>query len=132
MPVFLFIAKNWKYFVYPLIVIAIIATPYYIGKADGKREYKLKCTARIKGMTDAAQAEADKLEADGAKKAEEYQEEKAKVKIKLVPYERKFTNEKETNPVYADCHAGPEFMRYYEQAAGYNSAAESEAGKTSN
>lgn len=120
----LLLKNNWKYIKALLIVFAIVAiilTPYFIGRADGKREYKAKCNARIELMMDAAAAEVERLNKEADDKAQDYIEDKKQTELKLTVYKEKYENERKKITAYTICHAGPEFMRYY-KAIGYHTS----------
>lgn len=124
--------KYIKYLFITLLILALFLTPYYIGKADGKRAYKIKCQSRALKLEEAAKAEVLKLQTDIDTKADEYDKDKQERAKQIEDYKRKYINEKAKNPVYSNCRAGTDFMRYYEKAASYDSTASGEAAKATN
>lgn len=113
------LGNNWKI----VAVLAAVAGVYFYGSHNGKVAERAVCDAEIQAEKDAQQLVKDKLQRDADKKSADYEKERAADQVKLNDVKRRLENEKKKNIAFATCHAGPDFLRIYETAAGRAGAA---------
>ena len=102
-----------KYIFMAILILGIVLAPYYVGKADGKREYKVKAQGRINVLNAAAESKVREIEDNSKNAADKYENNKKVFDKELDEYKRKYINEKQKNTSYSNCHAGDSFMQYY-------------------
>ena len=105
--VFRWMLGNWRLSLGIIIAVAGLGFSYHLGASRANQAWE----DRIQSARQKAQDSADGHAID-------YETEHAKDQAELLKIREELAHEKNTNPAYAACHAGPGFLRAYDAAAG--------------
>lgn len=107
----LFLKNNWKLILLGVVIFLIFLAGLTIGSKLTAAKYELQLTK----LQQQHQNEVDQLQASADHLSGIYETQRKEAEDNINQIKKRFDDDKNKNPNFNACHAGPEFVQLYKQ-----------------